>query len=178
MQLRYSLIENGIVFASVLSADIAVEYPSIEAVPHELINIGERWNAGTATFSAALPPEVSSHDINLERDQRIASGFLFQSKIYDCRPDDQTNISGAAQMAFMAIVAGAPAGFFRWHQGATDFGWIAQDNTFTLMDAQTVVALGQAAAAWKQAHMFAGRAIKDAVPIPVNFKDNTWWPHV
>lgn len=37
-------------------------------------------------------------------------------------------------------------------------------------------AFGQAAVAHKQAHIFAARALKDAVPIPVDYEDDGYWP--
>lgn len=121
-------------------------------------------------------PELNGSVINEERDRRIAMGFLFAGKIFDSRPDDQTNIAGAAQLAFMAIVSGAKAGNLRWHGGESDFCWITQDNTLMPMDAQTVVALGRAAAAWKQAHIFTARAMKNMETIPADFRYSKLWP--
>jgi hypothetical protein len=54
--------------------------------------------------------------------------------------------------------------------------WIAGDNSSVPMDAQTVTSFGQTAAAWKSAHVFAARAIKDMRPIPADFTDDAYWP--
>jgi Domain of unknown function (DUF4376) len=179
--MRTALIDKQskmVVWVVDLSSDDKV-FEGLYQVESETAQVGQTWDGDVfVNPPPALPLTVRPFEVNAERDRRIASGFSFQGKIYDCRPDDQVNISGAAQMAFMAIVAGSPVGFLRWHQGATDFGWISQDNTITLMDAQTVVALGQAAAAWKQAHVFSGRAVKDMVPIPSHYQGSEWWPHV
>jgi hypothetical protein len=113
--------------------------------------------------------------INAHRDYRIARGFMFQEKIYDSRPEDQKRISGASQLAFMAIIAGAQPNDYLW---ASDepFGWIAQDNSITLMDAQTVVEFGKTAAEWERRHIFAARELKNMSIVPEDYKDDKWWP--
>lgn len=143
--------------------------------------VGNTYDPEREVFIKPPPagPEVyTSVDVNAERDTRLHAGFMFGGKVFDCRPDDQTNISGAAQMAFMAVVAGAPKDNLRWNKGVVDFAWITQDNSTMPMDAHTVIAFGQAAASWKQAHMFAGRALKDMPKIPQDFNDDKWWPSV
>jgi hypothetical protein len=123
-----------------------------------------------------VSPAPTNSDVNTERNRRISSGFTFSGKVYDFDPKSKANISGATLNAFMAIVGGAQAGDLRWHGGNTDFAWIAQDNTLTTMDAQTVVAFGQTAAAHESAHIFAAKAIKDNNPIPSDYTDDVYWP--
>lgn len=115
-------------------------------------------------------------DVDIERDRRIADGFVFDGKLYQSRPEDRENISGAALAALAAQIGGAEPGNYRWHGGDSDFVWIAADNSLAAMDAQTMFALGQAAMAHKQAHIFAARTIKDADPIPSDYIDNGYWP--
>jgi hypothetical protein len=121
--------------------------------------------------------EIRKSKINDYRDKRIARGFLFQDEMYDSRPEDQKRISGASQLAFMAIVAGAQPGDYLW-AGTEPFGWITQDNSITLMDAQTVVEFGKTAAEWERKHIFAARELKNMEIIPENYKDDIWWPSV
>lgn len=121
------------------------------------------------------PREITSDDIDTERDRRIAAGFMFDGKLYQSRPDDRENISGAAVVALAAQISGAQPGNLRWHGGASDFEWIAEDNSLTLMDAQTMFIFGQAAMAHKQAHIFFARLIKDTNPIPSDYADDIYW---
>src|SRR5690606_4319591 len=121
------------------------------------------------------PPPLYPADVDAERDRRIAAGFIFQSKAYQSRPEDRENMAGASLAALAAMGNGAEPGDYRWHGGDSDFVWIAEDNSLTLMDAQTMFALGQTAMAHKQAHIFAARALKDADPIPVDFADDSYW---
>lgn len=114
--------------------------------------------------------------IDAERDQRIAAGFTFGGKLYQSRPEDRENISGAALAALAAQIGGALTGDLRWHGGGSDFVWIAADNSLTPMDAQTMFSFGQAAMAHKQAHIFAARALKDAEPIPADYAEDSYWP--
>jgi hypothetical protein len=122
------------------------------------------------------PAGPSAHDIDAERDRRIAAGFTFGGVFYQSRPEDRENIMGAGTAALGAMMLGAQAGDYRWHGGDSDFVWIAADNSTHPMDAQTVYAFGLAAMAHKTAHIFAARAIKDADPIPADYTDNSYWP--
>lgn len=139
--------------------------------------------AGLAPMSAA---EVDAHlnptiiptaaDIDAERDRRIDAGVEFQGVLFQSRMTDRENIAGAAQLGFMAVVAGAESGDLRWSNPDQDFAWIASDNSLVPMDAQTVVAFGKAAAERKQALIFAARQLKDMEPIPADYTDDKWWP--
>ncbi len=150
-------------------------------VPNDMGNshrsaIEEDINNGGDPIEDWVAPSPTTADVNRERDTRIQSGFTFAGKDYDFDDQSKANISGAALNAFMAIVAGAQVADLRWHLGANDFAWIAQDNTLTTMDAQTVVAFGQAAASHETAHIFAARALKEANPIPTDYVDDAYWP--
>lgn len=125
-------------------------------------------------FPALPPTEV---EVDRERDRRIADGFAFNGVFYQSRRADRENIAGAAVAALAAIGAGAQIGDYRWHGGDSDFMWIAADNTMHPLDAQSTFAMGQAAMAHKQAHIFAARALKDMNPIPADYATNPeYWP--
>lgn len=126
-----------------------------------------------------LPWEISAparSAVNDERDRRIFSGFVFQGVRFQSRLEDQKRIAGAGTLAVMAIVLGAKAGDYRWHGGDEDFSWIAEDNSLVKMDAQTVIAFGQAAANHESLHVFAARSLKELDPIPADFADDKYWP--
>lgn len=114
--------------------------------------------------------------VNAERDRRINGHFTFNGVTYQRRPEDRENLAGAATNALAAITQGAQAGDLRWHGGAEDFVWIAADNSTVPMDAQTMFALGQAAMAHKQSHIFAARALKDMAIIPADYASDQYWP--
>lgn len=120
--------------------------------------------------------EAQHAAVNAERDNRIGVGFLFNTTLFQSRPEDQKRISGAATLAVIAIMAGAQPNDLRWHGGASDFAWIAADNSLVTMDAQTVLAFGQAAANWEAAHIYAARALKDLEAVPADYTDNQYWP--
>lgn len=113
--------------------------------------------------------------VNAERDRRIHGGFVFNGTRFQSRVEDQKRIAGAGTLAVITLTNGAEAGDYRWHGGDTDFVWIAEDNTLVQMDAQTVIAFGQAAARHESAHVFAARVLKDADPV-VDFADSKYWP--
>ncbi len=134
-------------------------------------------DAGGLPILVDLPPYVpAGKEVDRERDRRIDAGIQFQGVMFQSCATDRENIAGAAQLAFMAVVAGAQAGDLRWASSDQDFAWIASDNSLVPMDAQTVVAFGKTAAERKQALIFAARQLKDMVEIPGDYTDDQWWP--
>ncbi|MBA8798261.1 hypothetical protein FHW77_001967 [Agrobacterium sp. RC10-4-1] len=147
------------------------------AADNYLRHLRDEWLAAGNTpepFAVTAPTEM---EVDRERDRRIAAGFTFNGVVYQSRRQDRENIAGASTAALAAMVNGAQPGDFRWHGGDSDFEWIAADNSTHPLDAQTTFAMGQAAMAHKQAHIFAARALKDMDPIPADFASNdTYWP--
>lgn len=175
---RYAILENDkITNIIVADADFAERIGAI-LLPVG-VDVGWLRDPVSGAFSPPEAPEPAVPTppmIDAERDRRIAAGFTFDGKLYQSRSEDRENISGAALAALAAQISGAEPGNLRWHGGDSDFVWIAADNSLTPMDAQTMFAFGQAAMAHKQAHIFAARALKDAVPIPANYEDDVYWP--
>lgn len=127
--------------------------------------------ADVAALEASRPSfaerqALLKEQVNAIRDSRVRQPFGFGEHRYDYDSDSQKRITGAAALAGFALTIGgkAPDDLY-WHDGATPFTWIAADNAFVQMDAQTVFALGQAAAAWESAHVFAARGLKDAIDL-------------
>lgn len=144
-----------------------------------LVEYPDAWRMvdGLLTPHVPAPPTPTPAAVDIERDRRTGSGFVFGGVSYQSRPEDRENMAGASTAALAAIVAGAAAGDLRWHGGDSDFVWIATDNSIHPMDAQTLFAFGQAAMAHKQAHIFAARALKDMMPIPADYATNpAYWP--
>lgn len=138
------------------------------------------WS-NTAGFSLVAAPQPDplgpvAADVDAERDRRMRSTFHFNGKDFDCDPVSLQRIIGSASLAGFFMASGGTATDVRWHGGADPFVWIAADNSIVTMDAQTVFAFGQAAAANEAAHIFAARTLKDMSPIPVDFRDNSYWP--
>lgn len=121
-------------------------------------------------------PPLTSKDVNNERDRRTSEDFDFNGKRFQFRESDRENINGAGTLAALAIMGGAQPGDYKWHGGKEDFVWITSDNSLMPLDAFDTVNLGKAAAAWKSAHIFAARALKDQDPIPANYQDDAFWP--
>ena len=115
--------------------------------------------------------------VTAERDRRLER-FSFSGKSFgfvDGKGSD-VNIAGAATLSLAAIIAGSQPNDLRWADPANDFGWVADDNTRVLMDAQTCLNFAKAAAAWKSAHIAAARTIKDMNPIPADYAADSRWP--
>ena len=139
-------------------------------------NLTPEQNAALDALIAAHDPQaVRTSQVDAERDRRLAR-FPFGGRVYDFGSESQTNIAGAGTMALAAIISGKAAGDLRWADPDRDFGWIATDNTLTLMDAQTTLAFATSAGNWKSAHIMIGRALKDATPIPADFANDANWP--
>ncbi|USR40787.1 DUF4376 domain-containing protein [Ectopseudomonas hydrolytica] len=152
-------------------------HPSLEWVecPPE-VKPGWLYSNGAFSPPESKPQVVTKEDVDAERDRRIDSGVEFAGVVFQSRATDRENIAGAAQLGFMAMVAGVQPGDLRWANPDQDFTWIALDNSLVPMDAQTVVAFGKAAAERKQALIFAARQLKDMSEIPADYTDDRWWP--
>ncbi|WP_375453707.1 DUF4376 domain-containing protein [uncultured Methylobacterium sp.] len=172
---RTALITASSLVADVIEAGQSFVLVGFTQVSSETAEIGDAYDPATGTFSppgiplATLRAEASAQ-VMATRAARIVGGFTFQGVRYQTRDDDRENIAGAAQLAFMALVAGAKAGDLFW-DGSVDpvtgapvpFAWIAEDNGTVTMDAPTMVAFGKAAAAFKQGCIFAAFTLKGAI---------------
>lgn len=128
-----------------------------------------------AELDALEWPAVTDDMVDAERDRRIANGFTFNGVRFQSRPEDRENIAGAALAALKSMVDGKGEGELDWFPGVPAFAWIAEDNSTVPMDAPTMFALGEAAAAHKQALIFKARAIKDMDPTPADYADDSYW---
>lgn len=121
-------------------------------------------------------PVVTSDLINKERDRRIAENFLFVGRRFDFDPESKQRVTGAATLAGFAIGRGATLGDPYWTGSDQPFVWIARDNSLMEMDAYTCFAFGQEAANHETKHIFAARQLKTLDVIPVDYKDDKYWP--
>lgn len=122
-------------------------------------------------FNAPTPDMVDA-----ERDRRLKTvpfnGVVYQ--FIDGHGSD-LNIAGASTLALAAMIAGAQPGDLRWSDPSVDFTWIAADNSQVTMDAQTMLAFGKHASAWKQTHIYKARALKNLSPVPSDFSADHRW---
>ena len=183
------LILNGFV-VNVILAD-----PDVDPMPDGYVvgppggDIGDGWN-GTAYVKPPAPPlppppaptpwadlgrPVQQSRVNAERDRRLMR-FRYTGVDYDFDPVSRNRIETARNSAGWALVAGKTPGDLRWADPNVDFGWIRADNGFTLMDAPTTLAFGNAAAAWEGLHIIAARTLKDMTNIPEDYANDQYWP--
>lgn len=158
--------------AVILDWQVGAAFPA----PEDLHALLDAHRDAVEAFVQERANRAMRHAVDAERDRRIAAGFVFNGVLYQSRAEDRENIAGAATAALGAIINGAAAGNYLWHGAASDFVWIAADNSKHKLDAATMYALGQAALAHKQAHIFAARALKDLSPIPADFAADRNWP--
>lgn len=134
----------------------------------------------TRTFTVErLPDDALARLVNRERDRRKSGGFDFTvrgtSYRFQSDPISLQNISGAVQMASLAIAAGATAGNLQWDGSGEDFGWTVEDNSVVALDPFEMIAFGQFAAAHvARAHKRA-RQIKNMTPVPTGFDADSYW---
>ena len=143
---------------------------SLTDLPDTVV-LGKYWINGEMIDS--LPPKAE--DVQLERNTRM-SVLTFNGKEYDIMGQSLNNVMGAGTLALAAIMNGAQPNDLRWSDANTDFQWIANDNSFVPMDAQTTWAFATAAAEWRKKMIYAARALKDMDPIPMDFaSNNSYW---
>lgn len=113
--------------------------------------------------------------VNEERDKRIVNNFWFETNHFQFDANSKANIAGASTLAGFAVLAQPIPGFYRWHGGPSDFGWITWNNTFIPMDANTCFDFGKAALGHESSHIFAARALKSQAPRS-DYQDDSLWP--
>lgn len=150
-------------------------------VPVLIDFLGDPTDNGYVREQGEVPePEgpPTSADVNSARDRRIDAGVTFNGVLFQTRPEDRENIQGAYSRAQSAIlIHGAQPGDFTWHGGPGDFEWIAANDSRVKMDAQTMMAFGEAVLDHKSAHIFAANAIKAMDPVPSDFDEIVaLWP--
>jgi hypothetical protein len=146
---------------------------------HALVaRYGERGGSGVSVQAdkVVVGVSVTSADVEAEKARRLAL-FTFNGAAFDFVDDkgSESNIQGAYSLAFSAIIQGKQAGDLRWADPASDFGWIAHDNSIVTMDAPTVIEFGKAAAAYKSKLIFRARALKNMNPIPADYASESYW---
>ncbi len=163
---------------AVVEADDAPEGFEITA---SVLRHGEQGFYIDATYEAVEPepPAVPAlaellARVNIDRDIRIDSGFLFDGKLYQSRASDRENITRkgdrAEKVMLAATLAGGTAladlaGDLLWDvtTAGRPFAFKALDNSWTPMDAAKMVALRDAGEAFKQACTFIADAAKTAM---------------
>jgi hypothetical protein len=127
-------------------------------------------SARSLTSEELAPLRAQRRDaVMAKRDLVIDGGFTFGGTVFQTGATDRENISGAAQLAFMAMVgSGKQPGDLRWHDGDDDFGWIALDNSVVPMDAPTVIEFAKAVAGFKSFCIRYARYLKDMIDAAEN----------
>lgn len=166
-----------------------IEHPQLGWIPYTLnpddtdqtvdnVMLLAAMETGSDVAAYVVPevPDPTSTDVNAERDRRMNGSFTFNGSEFQCDAVSLSRITGAATLAGFAMGAGAQAGDVRWHGGTADFVWIDANNNFVSLDAPSMFAVGQAAAANESAHVFAAFSIRAIDPIPDDFADDSRWP--
>lgn len=158
---KYAIIADGLV-VNMAESDSALEANWVQAGDAQI-----GWAYDGTEFT---PPPLDNSDaaVMAERDRRIVGTFAFDGVAFDFDAESKSRITGAATLAGFSVSNGTT-----WQ---SDFAWIAKDNSLVPMDAATCFAFGQSAATHEAAHIFAARAIKDAIPPPADITDDALWP--
>lgn len=123
-----------------------------------------------------VPVEIISADVDAERDRRIASGFTHKGKRYQTDAFSEKSVHTMTTIATAYIMNGGDAESLRWFNPSYDFFFIAEDNTHVSMSAKDMIEFGTAFAQWGSMHTLAGSELKRQEVIPINYKDNSYWP--
>ena len=173
----YARIADGVVVNSVLADAAFANGRGLVLLP---AGAGIGWLYDGKTFKA--PPAGTNSptpdDVNAERDRRLSRGITFQNHVFQTDPDSRERIDRSRISAMAAIMGGVQTGDLRWHGLPVDFFWIAADDTRVPMDAQTMVALGNAMAAREGLLIVAGNDIKQRIAAgqAVSIGDDALWP--
>ncbi len=143
-------------------------------VPDESQN-GWLWDGETATAPPVPEVQITSYDVDAERDRRTDAGFTYLGHLFQSDQKSRENITGATTSAVAYLVGGGSATEADWTGSGSPFVWLAEDNAAVPLTAPEMIAFGNAAMAHVAAHIHKGRAIKALDPIPVDFANDSYW---
>lgn len=143
------------------------------------VSIGCFYDPNTSSFLP--PPDPPAHqptaeDVKAERDRRLEGCFTYDGVHYDCDRVSMIRIAGAGALAGFWISQGNDPDSNLWHGEAEPFVWIDHYENAVVLTASQMFGMSMAAADNEQAHILAGRALKEMDPIPLNYADDVWWP--
>lgn len=121
------------------------------------------------------PPPATDDQINGEVARRLTLGFTFNGVFYLSDPASMALINDYAFYAYVAIAKGAWPGDLRWCDDQIDFKFISIDNVVVPLDAQGMLALGQASAAFRQRIISKGSELKLMSNRPSDYYDDSHW---
>lgn len=120
---------------------------------------------------------ITSENVNIERDHRIKSGFVYDGNEFQTDASSRENITGAQGLSLGAIIADPQgAAGLRWANPDVDFSWTDAANNEILMSAAECQAFCQAAMQYKIEIIKSARVIKDTSPTPGDYADDKYWP--
>ncbi|WAJ27138.1 DUF4376 domain-containing protein [Antarcticirhabdus aurantiaca] len=136
--------------------------------------------AEEATFEAGRQPAARTDaDIDAERDRRLRAGITYAGNVFQSDDTSRERIDRSRISAIVAIMNGVQEGDMRWHGLPVDFFWIAANDTRVPMDAQTMVAFGNAVAAREGLLIVAGNDLKQRITageVIADIGSNALWP--
>lgn len=176
--MAYAEISNGVVVNSTEASAAFAKSQGWVLLPD---GAGIGWLFDGKTFKAppagVNPP--TDTDINAERDRRLGLGITFAGHPYQTDEISRQRINTSRISAMAAIMGGAQPGDLRWPGVDKDFFWIAADDVRVPMDAQTMVAFGNAVAAREGLLIVAGNDLKQRIAAGEaisNIGDDKLWP--
>lgn len=110
------------------------------------------WAADAWTFDLVLARAAKVAEINAERARREVATFPYAGKRFDASDQSEKRIVSATQLASLAKTAGR----------AFTMAWTAADNTEVELDADALVDLALALAAYRDGCHRAAKLLKDA----------------
>jgi hypothetical protein len=89
--------------------------------------------------------EEAKQEVTDQRNEKINAGVMFDGVLYQSDPDSRENVNGAYSRAnAVKAKGGGLPGDYRWFHADYDFSYTAADNTEHLMDADAIIAMGDA----------------------------------
>lgn len=140
--------------------------------PRDLDAAKRKFGWTFSDVAPVIPPNKT--DVELERDRRLAHGFVLFGHRFQADETSMVKINGAVSMAMLAQAAGIATDDPEWQKGGPLI-WRAADNTDVPMTIAQTFAFGLAAGAFVEEITRASHALKDMDPIPQDFEADTYW---
>lgn len=154
-------IDGGYVVAPIGAADAIPSHKEVASTSVELVGGMPRW------VHVLHDRVISPSYVNAERDRRIVAGKTFDGVAVTGRAEDMRNLTNLALAAQLRIASGDNATLTRFRDGNDVYHNLTPTQMLAIWQQGTAYASDIYAASW---------VIKDLVPIPLDYDDDSRWP--
>lgn len=154
-------LDGGYLIAAIGVADEVPNDKQVVSTSVQMVGGAPRWVH--VLENRVIPPSY----VNAERDRRIVAGKTFQGVAVTGREEDMRNLTNLALAAQLRIASGDTTTVTVFRDGNDVLHYLSPPQMLAMWQQGTAYVSDIYAASW---------VIKDLVPIPLDYNDDSRWP--